>query len=578
MRRIAIAMAFVAAACQPAHEAPENKNDGTVIYTAATILTMNTASEQAEAVAVRDGIILSVGGLSNLTDAYPGATQDDTFSDHVITPGLIDPHMHVLLGGLMYGQPFATPWPMATPGGATRGYPSRGAFLERLNEITKEAPEGDAPIFVYGYHNLIQGDLTRGDLDAITSERPLFVWHYSGHDFYLNSKALDFIGAAPELHNTYEGIGLDETGELNGRIYEDAIGILLEKIGPYLFDPQNIQRGLESYFTILREAGVTTTADLGYGIFGRPLENQIISANWDIERSNFRLYLVPEFRALAAEFGEDSPNAVAQMVSGEITTPAPVLPRVKFFTDAAFYSQTMRLSPPGYLAGQSKDSEGLWVLEPDEIVPTIQPYWDQGFAVHIHSNGDAAQDATLAALSALRETNTESDFVIEHGGLFSPQQVQKAGELGTIVSAASHYVFFLAGTYADPLGPARANWISPLGSLSEAGATVTLHSDAPLAPPQPLRAAGAHITRITREQTEYVPAQALQPYDALEAITLDAAKALGLDGEIGSIEPGKRADFTILEANPLETKGADWPTIGVWGVVLGGEKRPLEGE
>ncbi|MEL6957069.1 MAG: amidohydrolase family protein, partial [Pseudomonadota bacterium] len=278
---------------------------------------------------------------------------------------------------------------------------------------------------------------------------------------------------------------------------------------------------------------------------------------------------------LASEFGEDGPRAVAQMAMGEIETPAPVLPRVKFFTDAAFYSQTMRLSPPGYLSGQSKDTEGLWVLQPDEIAPTIQPYWDRGFAVHIHSNGDAAQDATLAALSSLRETNPDADFVIEHGGLFSPQQVREAGDLGTIVSAASHYVYFLSGAYADPLGPARANWISPLGSLSAAGVAVTLHSDAPLAPPQPLRAAGAHITRITREGTPYASAQALQPYDALEAITLDAARALGLADEIGSIESGKRADFTILNANPLETEGSQWASIGVWGVVLGGEKRPI---
>ena len=68
--------------------------------------------------------------------------------------------------------------------------------------------------------------------------------------------------------------------------------------------------------------------------------------------------------------------------------------------------------------------------------------------------------------------------------------------------------------------------------------------------------------------------QALTPYDALEAITLDAARVLGLEEEIGSIEPGKKADFTVLETNPLELEGEDWSAIEVWGVVLDGQKRP----
>ncbi len=115
-----------------------------------------------------------------------------------------------------------------------------------------------------------------------------------------------------------------------------------------------------------------------------------------------------------------------------------------------------------------------------------------------------------------------------------------------------------------------------MGSLATAGVTVTLHSDAPLAPPYPLRAASVHLTRATREGIAYMPREALDRQTALAAITINAATALGLEGEIGSIAPGKLADFTILDSNPLETPGEDWPEIGVWGVVLGGELRPLE--
>ena len=106
--------------------------------------------------------------------------------------------------------------------------------------------------------------------------------------------------------------------------------------------------------------------------------------------------------------------------------------------------------------------------------------------------------------------------------------------------------------------------------------TVALHSDAPLATPMPLGAADVHLTRATRSGDVYEPDQALTRYDALEAVTIDAARVLGLEAELGSISPGKRADFTVLDDNPLRVSGERWADIRIWGVVLGGEKRPVE--
>ena len=176
----------------------------------------------------------------------------------------------------------------------------------------------------------------------------------------------------------------------------------------------------------------------------------------------------------------------------------------------------------------------------------------------------------------MRASSQDQKFVFEHAGLFSPEQVQRAGDLGAAISAASHYVYFLGEAYQEPLGVERGKWILPLNSLSQAGVPVTLHSDAPLAPPLPLRAASVHMTRATREGGVLNPEQKISAYEALEAVTVDAAYALGLEDQIGAIKPGMLADFTVLEGNPLTTPGADWGNIPVWGVVLGGEKRALE--
>lgn len=558
------------------NEPVEQTQSGAVIYAGADILTMAGNDVRPEAVVVRDGRIAGVGAFEVLVAANPDAIVDNTFAGKTLLPGLIDPHMHVLLGAMMYGQAFAPPWPMAMPGGAMAGYQGRDAFLARVAEIVADAPPDGSPIIVYGYHNLVQGNLDRRDLDRIVSDRPLLVWHYSGHDFYLNSAALTAIGATPETLESFHGVGYLADGSLNGRIYEDAAFLVVDKMSDALFGQEVLQRGIDKYFEIMRQSGITTAADLGYGIFGRALENQIISMVWAPERTGFNLYLVPEYRAMRREFGDDAPQAILELVSGERPAPAPVLPSVKFFTDAAYYSQTMRLSPPGYLAGQSEGTSGLWVTEPDALVPTLQPIVDAGLGIHIHSNGDAAQAATLAALANLRATGFTGKFVIEHGGLFSPEQVVLAGRLNAMVSVASHYVHYMSTIYAEPLGHTRADWITPVGSLSRAGSIIALHSDAPLAPPDPLRAGSVHMTRETREGGVYVASEALTPQQALEAVTINAAYILGLEQEIGTIEAGKRADFTILEANPLELAAQDWPEIGVWGVVLNGRKAPLQ--
>jgi hypothetical protein len=580
MRRGAIlfaALAFagtLAVACGRMEKSSRARpGDGAVIYPA-SVITMDESRPTATAVAVKDGNVLAVGDLDDIVEGFSGAEVDETFGRMTILPGLIDPHVHMALSSLMYATETIAPWPIDAAGGGAF-YPDRISFLARLAEIEAAASPG-TPLVVWGYHDLVHGALTRADLDAITTTRPLIIWHYSGHDFYLNSTAIEWAKITGDLRRTLEGVAVDGAGEPTGRIFEDAVPYLMQTLGPVLLDPARVKAGFKAFSRRLNEAGVTTVADLAYGLFGLSVEDANIAENWvSPEQSGYRAYLVPEHRAFAAGFGERAVETVLDMASGKTPTPAPVLPQMKFFTDGAFYSQTMRISDPGYLGGQSKGSKGLWVTHPNAIAETIKPYWDAGLGVRIHSNGDEAQDATLDALETLRASGPDRRFVIEHAGLFSPEEVRRAGVLGATVSAASHYVFHLGEAYQEPLGPERGQWISPLASMSAAGIKVSLHSDAPLAPPAPLRAASVHLTRATREGGGLTPAERLSPQEALEAITVDAAYALGLEAEIGSIAAGRRADFTILERNPLATAGENWSSIPVWGVVLGGEKRPL---
>ena len=149
-----------------------------------------------------------------------------------------------------------------------------------------------------------------------------------------------------------------------------------------------------------------------------------------------------------------------------------------------------------------------------------------------------------------------------------------AAELGVGISAASHYVNYLGEDY-KPVIAEKADYITPLASAFAAGLHVTVHSDAPLAPPMPLLAAGRHMTRATREGGVSTPSERLTAEQALRTITLDAAWSLGLEDEIGSIEVGKRANFTILALNPLQIPGESWGAIPIQGVMLDGAMHNL---
>ena len=552
----------------------DGKGDG-VIYIAKNIITMDPMTPQAEAVYLFDGKVNQLGSLKQLATAHPSASIDTTFAGQTLIPGLIDPHVHMILGAMIYSRPFVPPWDMETPNGVVKGLPSKTALLERLKELDQELEPGE-PLIAYGYHNLIQGDIVRQDLDSVSTTRPILVWHYSAHDFYLNTEALKWAEIDPSLHQRYEGIALDQNGELTGRVYEDATQHLFTKLSFHILTPTNIGKGFSGFEAMLAKAGVTSVAELGYGLFNKTLEDTYYLLEYT-KADPYHLYLVPEHRAFKKKHGELAAQEVKSLAKKMANAGDPqVLPQVKFFTDAAFYSQTMRLEQPGYIAGQSKGTLGLWVTKSDALVDAIEPYWKLGLDARIHSNGDAAQTATLDAMTQIRASHPNPDqrFVIEHAGLLTPNNLQRIAKLKGGISAASHYVYLMGDDYRESIGE-RVQYMTPLASASKLSIPVTLHSDAPLAPPYPMQAASVHMTRETRRGNRSTPSEALSAYQALKSVTLDAAWAMGLEDSIGSISVGKRANFTVLDKNPLDSDAKDWPSIKIWGVVLDGDKRPL---
>ncbi len=121
----------------------------------------------------------------------------------------------------------------------------------------------------------------------------------------------------------------------------------------------------------------------------------------------------------------------------------------------------------------------------------------------------------------------------------------------------------------------RAADISPLGGLARAGVPFSFHSDYPMAPAEPLKLVWVAVNRIASDGQVWGADQKLALDLALRAVTLEAAWSIGLEDEIGSIRPGKRADFTVLEQDPYAVAPTAIRDIEIWGTILDGRPHPI---
>jgi predicted amidohydrolase YtcJ len=241
--------------------------------------------------------------------------------------------------------------------------------------------------------------------------------------------------------------------------------------------------------------------------------------------------------------------------------------RVKLFADGAFFSLNMRMNAPGYLDGHF----GKWLTEPPEFRAFATRFWDAGFHLHIHVNGDEGLDVVLDTLAKLPPRNAQT-ITLEHLGYSTEAQNRRIAKMGLMVSAQPNYIRVLGDAYErEGLGPDRAAHMNRLGSLERKGVPLGLHSDFNMAPVDPLYLAWIAANRITIGGKVKGPIERLSLDKALRAITIEAAQVIGLDHMVGSITAGKKADFTVLDANPYAVGAVRLRDLKVRGVIFEGQ-------
>ncbi|MBN7797398.1 amidohydrolase [Parahaliea mediterranea] len=552
---------------------PDETAGNGVIYPAREIITMDPARPRTEAVLVAGGRIVATGTLDEVRALAGDATSiDRTFADKVIVPGLIEQHVHPVLSALTLTSEIIAIEDWVLPG---RTYPatrSREAYMTRLRQVEAGMRDPQAPLVSWGFHHYFHGKLTRADLDAVSTSRPIVIWHRSGHEFILNTAALGLAGVTREQVARTEQAVREQINFEQGHFWErGALEFLSPHILPLIGKPAQLRAGLELSARYLHAAGVTTAAEPG-GVSGFYPQQIAVLGN---TASPFRFYFIPDGRSLALEHRGADLLAATEGVQNGAQGHTAFLPRqVKLFSDGAIFSQLMQMED-GYLDGH----KGEWMMDKEVFNSAFRTYWDAGYQIHIHQNGDGGLERVLDALEENMRRNPRRDHrtTIVHFGFSSPRQIDRIARLGAIVSANPYYTVALANQYSDfGIGPERANDMVRLGDVSRAGVPFSLHSDMPMAPAQPLFLMWAAVNRTTFSGRTAGPAQTLTVEQALRAVTLDAAYSLRLESEVGSIEPGKRANFTVLEDSPFQVSPQSIKDIRVWGTVLEGRVQPVE--
>ena len=549
-----------------------------IVFEARKIITMDQSMPEARYIAVEDGRILGVGNSLAQLDAWlvnQNYRIDSQFSEKVLLPGLIDPHLHPLMAAVLLPTAFITPEDWTLPSGEFPGVTTPEDYRQRLRELISNNQSSD-PFITWGYHQLWHGDLDRQLLDEIEPNRAVIVWHRSFHEIIMNTAAMRFLELDSEslFADIISAPGIDPSHAdyLAGHLSETALGVGLARLQPVILAPDKLNAGMTIIQKMLRQNGVTTIADMATGLFASfNIEAALIKQTFDHQDSAVRVMLVPNVKPMVEQMG--SADAVMeflnQMQSSQISNKVFLNNRVKLLADGAFFSQYMRMNPPGYTDGH----EGKWLTEPAELESLARAFWNNGYHIHTHVNGDEGLDAVLNTLEKLLLEKPRPDhrFTLEHFGYSTIAQAQRLHTLGAQVSAQPNYVYVLSDNYAqNGLGYDRASQMVRLGTLERQGTVVALHSDLTMAPADPLFLAWIAANRLTMEGTIMGPSERLSLDKALRAITIEAAHVIGLEDEIGSISAGKKADFAVLEQDPYEVDVTSLKDIPIWGVVFEG--------
>jgi len=520
------------------------------------ILTMGPARLRVDAIGIAGDRIVAVGDVEEVRASLPPDAQEIDAGNRTVVPGFIDAHNHYLATA----ESFA--------GVEARDVTSIAELQRRVGEFAERLEPGT---WIKGHgvewSAFAEGrQPNRGDLDEVSRTHPILLEHVSGHAILVNSLAMELRGVRDDVRDPDGGtFDRDERGRPTGIARDGATNLLLGPSvdighhGPNFHTELEVDEGVgmlaaaaPRYFA----AGLTTIADP------------------QVSRRELVMYREAHRR------GVSSPRVVAMPLSHlldelvEVGLAGPFgddrlgIGAMKFYTDGAITAGTAAFSE----GLGPKRSTGTFYHDPDEFRGLISRAHQAGWQLAVHTMGDRAYDLLLGALEDAFRAHPTADPRprVEHGTYPTAAQQQRMAALGVIPVTQPGSIRELGNVWKGQLGD-RIHEAMPLRRWLDLGIRPAISSDAFVQSLRPLDTISAATWRMTPDGTRVGPYNELSIEEAVRSHTIDAARALRREDQLGSIEVGKLADVAVVDGDLLASEPARIGELATWLTILDGE-------
>jgi predicted amidohydrolase YtcJ len=504
------------------------------IYYDGDIITMTGAKDSCEALVTEDKKILYTGTLKQARALYGKEAQERDLKGHTLMPAFIDAHSHFVQTAQSIKMCDLSD---------TENFEDIVTALK--NYLEKNQIDENGMIFATGYdHNFLaeQKHPDKTVLDKVSKTVPIYISHASGHMGAANSALLKLAGITTETKDPAGGrFGRDKSGEPDGYVEETpALMQVLAAAMPRM--KMDMVKQMKAAQHLYLKYGITTVQE-GAAMAQTMQGLTAFAASGGLELDVVAYILKEDYEKTVKEYADYNGKYKNRVKIGG----------VKVILDGSPQGKSAWLSKPyegeeNYCGYPTHDDAYVTKAATDAV--------RGGYQILAHCNGDAASEQFIQSYqAALKETGTaDGDYrpVMIHCQTVRDDQLDRMAQLKMIPSIFIGHTYYWGDIHLKNLGVVRGARISPVQSALERGLIYNFHQDTPVTKPDMLHSVWCAVNRVTRKGQPIGQEQCINVYEALQAVTINAAYAYKEEDQKGTLEAGKMADMVILDANPLK--------------------------